>query len=531
MAVIHLRKAETEGGEVVRFPNSNLGRTIVCPSTRIVSGPGGSVSIEPRVMQVLLELVGAQGAVVTRDQLAARCWRGTTVGDDAINRTIAAIRKAARTISSDSLGVETISKSGYRLTGSVVVEDSPDQDRGTAVASEAPERTKPVTRRLLIGTGLVVTASAALWRFWPDGNARQAGELVDAAQRALRDELPASGTESVGLLRKALDLRPGDPAILGGLAVAWYAASEFAEPSAKASAVVASEDAARRALAIEPNQPDSLAALALLQPEFGDWLAAEKRLRAVLAIQPSNETALSALAALLQGVGRSREAAAIVLPLNLRFPLAPKYLYRRTYSLWNLGRLGEADRSADNAMELVPRHPSIWFAKFWLFSMTGRPAIALAMLDDIAGYPPSLTPADAADLRVSIIALSTKAEQDVAAAVKTTLASIAKTPSWAIFAILILSQLGQMDTLFDVARGYLLRRGPHTGPLRPSGTQPGIRDERHRKTLMLFIGATQPMRDDPRFLPLCEEMGMAAYWHAAGVTPDFLAARAHRVGA
>ncbi len=528
--VIQSKGVKAAGGEVVRFPGSDLGPTVVYPATRIISGPDGRASVEPKVMQVLLELIRARGDVVTREQLAERCWPDTTVGDDAINRTIGAIRKAARAIAKDGFGVETISKSGYRLTGSVVIENSPNQDLGEGVAIAKADPGKPVARRLLIGAGLIATAGIALWRLWPDDTARQANDLVAAAQRALRDELPTSGAESAKLLEKALTFRPGDPLILGNLAIARYAASEFAEPSAMATMVAATQDAARRALAITPTQPDALAALALLQPVFGDWLAAEQRLRAVLAIQPSNETALSALGALLQGVGRTRDAATIVLPLNQRFPLAPKYLYRRTYALWNLGRLGEAERSADNAMELAPRHPSIWFAKFWLFAMTGRPAIALAMLDDHAGYPPSLTAAEATELRVSLIALSTKSKADIKAAVDTLLSSIAKSPSQAIWAILILSQLREMDTLFEVARGYLLRRGPQIGPLRQSASQPSVRDERHRKTLMLFLAAAKPMREDPRFLPLCEEMGMAAYWRAARLRPDFLDAEVGHAG-
>jgi len=50
-----------------------------------------------------------------------------------------------------------------------------------------------------------------------------------------------------------------------------------------------------------------------------------------------------------------------------------------------------------------------------------------------------------------------------------------------------------------------------------------VRDEHHRKTLMLFIPPTAPVRGDPRFMALCEAMGMAGYWRAARVRPDYLA--------
>jgi hypothetical protein len=46
-------------------------------------------------MQVLVALAQAQGAVVSRDSLIARCWEGGYVGEDAINRAIWRLRKLA----------------------------------------------------------------------------------------------------------------------------------------------------------------------------------------------------------------------------------------------------------------------------------------------------------------------------------------------------------------------------------------------------------------------------------------------------
>jgi hypothetical protein len=40
---------------------------------------------------------------------------------------------------------------------------------------------------------------------------------------------------------------------------------------------------------------------------------------------------------------------------------------------------------------------------------------------------------------------------------------------------------------------------------------------------MLFIPATAPMRANPRFLPLCEAMGLARHWRETGPSPDFMA--------
>ena len=74
-----------------------LGETLIVPSSREVSGPGGGAMIEPRVMQVLLVLADAAGAVVTREDLIRLCWNSQIVGEDAINRAVAEVRRVART--------------------------------------------------------------------------------------------------------------------------------------------------------------------------------------------------------------------------------------------------------------------------------------------------------------------------------------------------------------------------------------------------------------------------------------------------
>ena len=47
-------------------------------------------------MQVLVVLADAAGQVVTRETLFNRCWGGVYVGDDSLNRAVAAVRKRGR---------------------------------------------------------------------------------------------------------------------------------------------------------------------------------------------------------------------------------------------------------------------------------------------------------------------------------------------------------------------------------------------------------------------------------------------------
>lgn len=91
-----------------------LGALHVLPPTREIISPAGREVLQPRVMQVLIVLAQASGAVVSRDDLIRTCWNGRVVGEDAINLVIAKLRKLA-TRSGGAFSVETIPRVGYRL--------------------------------------------------------------------------------------------------------------------------------------------------------------------------------------------------------------------------------------------------------------------------------------------------------------------------------------------------------------------------------------------------------------------------------
>ena len=81
--------------ELAERADFKLGAADVHPGDRTIVGPGGSTSVEPRIMQVLVVLAEAGGAVVTRDTLLRRCWGNVFVGDDSLNRAIGGVRRVA----------------------------------------------------------------------------------------------------------------------------------------------------------------------------------------------------------------------------------------------------------------------------------------------------------------------------------------------------------------------------------------------------------------------------------------------------
>ena len=144
--------------ELAARADLTLGGVIVSPSTRTLRGPLGSVDVEPRVMQVLAVLADAAGQVVTRETLFNRCWGGVYVGDDSLNRAVAAVRKAVGTVGG-RFEIDTIPRTGYVLK--VPKGDGTDLE----VHGQA---SKTISRRGAVVAGGAVVALGATGLWWRD---------------------------------------------------------------------------------------------------------------------------------------------------------------------------------------------------------------------------------------------------------------------------------------------------------------------------------------------------------------------------
>lgn len=497
--------------ELAGRPDFTLGMATVSPSTRTLTGPGGKVDVEPRVMQVLVVLADAEGAVVTRETLFRRCWGSPSVTDDSLNRAVGSLRRLASAIAEGTFEVETIPRTGYRLTVSKLESESVS-DRG-------------VSRRRLLGAGLAVSAAGAgvlgYRRLGPEPFDPRVADLIARSDQAIRNGFPESEKQGVGLLEQAVALQPSNALAWGRLALARYVAAEHAPPSESGDLVVATQDAARRSLALDPRQPDALSALALLPPYYGDWLAAERRMAAVLAVDPRHVPTRDARAFMHAAVGRGREGSTDRLRIAALEPLHAGYQFKLVYAHWILGDIGAADRAADRALQLWPKHSAVWFARLWTLAFTGRSERALAHVEDAVARP-KLPPEMLGVLRNAMTALAGRRPADVTRAAELVLGRLAQGPSSAVNGIMILCGLGEIDRAFDAANAYLLERGPLMASVRWRPGQLSVNDQRRRKTNMLFVPVAAGMQADPRFMRLVRDIGLKEYWDRSGMQPDFL---------
>lgn len=116
-----------------------LGALTITPALRqVVHDDVREQIIEPRVMQVLVALLRADGQILTRDDLLASCWHGVIVGEDALTRVIGGVRRLSEGIGVDAFKLETITKVGYRIVTPRSATESEPSRAPIATADSGP---------------------------------------------------------------------------------------------------------------------------------------------------------------------------------------------------------------------------------------------------------------------------------------------------------------------------------------------------------------------------------------------------------
>lgn len=517
---------------LAKHPNFSLGSTFVLPSRLTLEGPLGSVKIEPRMMEVLIAFADANGAVLTRADLMTLCWPGVTVGDDSVNRVIGGLRKAAVEVG-PGFTIETVSRIGYRLeqqntptlNDSKVGEGDPKPD-ALAVDPEREQNlvSSSVRRRLFIGGAAAISVSGIAYWFRPSGskNVVDAASLIEKSKVVMRAGTPPTDRQAAALLEQAVEIEPMNAEALGLLALTRARMDEHASPDKAVLPATTIELSARSALQLDPDNADAKAALAIAIPYYGDWLAAERRFDAVLEQHPNHLVARTSRAFLLGAVGRMRESAQQHDLFSTGDSTFDAHItHRHIYALWFLDRIDEADRVANRGLQMWPGNYGIWFARLWVLSGTGRFDRALAQINDESARPPLPLPM-VENLRMAMKAAMSKVPSEFDQAVIGVLAGVQKSVAAVVNAMMLLNLLGAIDQAFALARGYYLEQGPIIAAAQSQSSEPIIRDQRRRKTNMLFTPVAAMMRSDPRFMPLVQEMGLLDYWNRRGIGPDFL---------
>lgn len=142
-------------------------------------------TVEPRVMALLHCLADNKGTVVSKDKLINVVWSDMVVGDGAITRSIAELRKTLKDNARAPQYIETIAKKGYRLIAEVsqpaaqltqnpppaspetkpTVTEKVTKDVTKTVTPMAPVNHQPNRNILMLVSALFLLVT--IWLFWP----------------------------------------------------------------------------------------------------------------------------------------------------------------------------------------------------------------------------------------------------------------------------------------------------------------------------------------------------------------------------
>lgn len=500
-----------------------LGALVVNPSAREVTRGGWREMLEPRVMQVLVALAQADGAVVSRDALIARCWEGRVVGEDAINRAIGRLRRLSEADDGASFTVETIARVGYRLRpGQAGAQAAP------AMATPSPAPGAGLNRRRLLagGAGLAIAGAAGAglyqWRRHAAASAipPDVAAMIQAGKQAQRMGTAEAEAQAVALLEHAVQAAPQAAEGWGGLARS-YAFVAHANPATAAAMKLRAEGAIAHALQLDPHNATAFAAKAIVLPLRGAWAQKDGFFREGLKYNPQADELLLSYADFLLSDGRCALAADMTQRAARVAPLDPSIVWIGLLSYWSANRLAEADTLAAQGIALFPRHHSVWFTRLALLMFTGRMDQALAALADRDSRPLGIPEEEFESQGAVATALKSRSRPDIEKAMNQCLALAHKGAGYAENAIGYAAALGEIDTAFQLAEGLYFGRGFTVGGSRFSQLQGVYTVLEDRRTRTLFLPPTRPMRRDPRFAALVDELGLTRYWQQAGVQPDY----------
>jgi DNA-binding winged helix-turn-helix (wHTH) protein/tetratricopeptide (TPR) repeat protein len=488
------------------FPVRVAGLTID-PARRHVSGTGGEATLQPLVMQLLLQFTERPGDVLLRRNLFDRLWGNAQVGDDSLNRLIAELRKVLDRTSKGEVRIETVPRAGYRMIAKPATVDPP----------------APLARRSLVvgGTAILLSAVAGggMWRTLA-GRRDQARSLTDRGDILLRDAVPMEAGAAIQPLQQALDLEPDDPRALGLLALAEETrANNGGSPNA-GETLRSAEQIAHAALAIDDSEPH--ARLAMLDIKAGgfDWSEMEAQIQDLLKTAPNNVHVLGSLTSFLQAAGLTSRSWTYNERAAVLAPSSPTPQWRRALRLWTAGRTNDALSLTDRLLPLWPRHALVWNARFMILAFSGRPRAAESMMRNPIGPKGNAHPVRFEQWLPTLAAFADPTPGRIAEATDANLAAARANPGQAIYAAMALSQLGQLDAAFAVIDGLLLSKGGLVSdrPIVPRSFDANAPS--WCRTQWLFMPPLASVRADGRFRSLCDQLGLTRYWEVRGTRPD-----------
>lgn len=503
-----------------------LGALGVRPATReVVAGDWRDV-LEPRVMQVLVALARAGGEVVGRDELTLSCWDGRVVSEDAINRVIARLRRLAEQGDGKWFTLETVTKVGYRL----IAGPAEETVEPAALPADLPEAlrpapTAPQRRYWLLGLASAIIAAAALATYLLLAPGAPAGldDAVALDYRRAHESINAGTADesahAIALLQSVVERAPDYAPGWSALSIAYLISLEYVPPEARDGVTRRADAAWRKAMELDPEDPGAHVARHVMTP-YDTLMARDQAQLEVLKHAPDQRNMLLSRSGFLRQVGRYREAVDFARRGAELDNASPRTRGSLGRMLVAAGYIEEADLVLNEAARLWPRNTSIYFTRVWVYLETGRPQMALALLDDRLQRPAGVPVDDFVVYRTAAVAFQTRTPEDIKIALDAFGATVPQGYGYAQNAMMVQSALGDLDAAFRTADALYRGEGIKIEPMMFSPVQGQYVNNKRGAMHILFNELVRNMRADPRFLALVTDTGLIDYWRESHTRPD-----------
>ncbi len=326
-------------------------------------------------------------------------------------------------------------------------------------------------------------------------------DAVDARATALYLEacnLHSGDQAQVAYLLRQVTARA--PLFAGGwadLAISLAFASDDAGAKDAAAMRRDADDAARRALSLDPHQGNAYYARALLLGGIQHWIERERIVKAGLAAEPDNPQLYNRLAVDLAAIGRQQDSIAANRRAVALDPLFPGKTAKLIRALANAGELDEANDAVRHMRETWPDNAYTWHAAFETAARIGDPREAEAMLDVPHGAP--FSAGELAAWKIFLQARSSPTRHNVEGAMAALLEQQRRGAASDAQLVSDFTLLGHPRAALAIA----LRMPPQT------------------ESDFWFRSFLKPVRADPRFMGIARTQGLLQVWRATGMWPDF----------
>lgn len=142
----------------------SFGPFVLNPEERVLRRGGSLVPVPPKAFSLLVELVSAQGRVISKEDLLRTVWPDSFVEEGNLAQNVSILRKTLASDFPSQSPIETIPRVGYRFQAEVVTDT-----RGTAALPSTPsiEPEGSGSPETPIRAAPVSTGYASVRRFWP----------------------------------------------------------------------------------------------------------------------------------------------------------------------------------------------------------------------------------------------------------------------------------------------------------------------------------------------------------------------------